>query len=65
MVKDINPGSGQSYPRDMAVLGSEVLFQADDGTHGDELWKSNGTSGGTAMVKDIDPGSHTVRTRSG
>ena len=25
-------------------------------SHGFELWKSDGTSGGTVMVKDIDPG---------
>ena len=32
-------------------------FIADDGTHGVELWATNGTSGGTQIVKDINPGS--------
>ena len=32
-----------------------VFFAADDGVHGLELWGTDGTPGGTAMVKDIHP----------
>jgi ELWxxDGT repeat protein len=33
-----------------------ILFTASDATNGDELWKSDGTAAGTAILKDINPG---------
>ena len=58
MVKDINSGSGSSFPGSLYAVGNTLYFRADDGTNGNELWKSDGTASGTVMVKDIWSGSY-------
>src|SRR5205807_403080 len=55
MVKDINPGSLGSFPYHLANVNGTLFFAADDGTHGTELWKSDGTAAGTVLVQDINP----------
>jgi ELWxxDGT repeat protein len=56
MVADIFPGASSSFPSHMPNVNGELYFSANDGVHGTELWKSDGTAAGTVMVKDIDPG---------
>ena len=46
-----------SYPYLLTAVGNTLYFQANDGTNGYELWKSDGTASGTVMVKDINSGS--------
>jgi ELWxxDGT repeat protein len=66
MVQDINTGPASSYPSFLTTvdhvvgflfLTSTVFFTADDGIHGRELWRSDGTAAGTQLVLDINPGS--------
>ncbi|MEM7128158.1 MAG: ELWxxDGT repeat protein [Chloroflexota bacterium] len=45
------------YPSPIYSTGEGVLFGVDDGQVGKELWYSNGTGDGTALVKDIDTNS--------
>jgi ELWxxDGT repeat protein len=62
LVKDIFPGSNtfgtphSSFPFNLTAVGSLLFFSADDGANGRELWKSDGTTAGTVLVKDIFPG---------
>jgi ELWxxDGT repeat protein len=56
MVKDIRPGRPGSSPGWLTVLGQQAIFAADDGKHGMELWRTDGTANGTVLVRDIRPG---------
>jgi ELWxxDGT repeat protein len=54
IVKDIAPGSGNSYPYYFTFCNNKLFFNAVDYEHGYELWITNGTNKGTELVKDID-----------
>ena len=66
IVKDINPGTANSVYYDSYlgfifylntnVLNGIMYFSANDGVHGYELWRTDGTEAGTYMVKDIGVG---------
>jgi ELWxxDGT repeat protein len=61
LVKDINPGTdangnpNSSSPYQLKNVNGTLFFDANDGVHGWELWKSDGTAAGTVLVKDINP----------
>ena len=57
MVLDIWPGQEDSDPYQLTDAEGILFFRTEDGTHGRELWTSDGTAAGTVMVKDIRPGS--------
>lgn len=57
LVKDINLGqSPSSNAQVFTDVNGITFFVATDLLTGEELWKSDGTAAGTALVKDIWPG---------
>ena len=53
---DLNPGTSFSNPVFFTTSGSKLFFVAKTDNEGTELWVTDGTSPGTKMVKDINPG---------
>ncbi len=50
---DLNPGLAASNPTSFIKIADQIYFKANDGIHGVELFKTNGTETGTVLVKDI------------
>jgi ELWxxDGT repeat protein len=68
LIKDINPGpkssaiGALSYSNENAapfVFRNVAYFTADDGVHRDALWRTDGTTTGTYMVRDFSAPSTT------
>lgn len=62
MVKDLGsivipPGGGNLNALPMIAYNNAIYFVFED-FNGSEIWKSDGTSAGTNMLKDIRPGSN-------
>ncbi|MEH6448166.1 MAG: hypothetical protein V7765_05810 [Oleispira sp.] len=56
LIKDITGDSNSSSPAHFTLLNNEIIFSADDKIAGRELWKTDGTEAGTALLKDIKEG---------
>jgi ELWxxDGT repeat protein len=46
---------GTTFSFELTRSGTFTYFRANDGIHGPELWRTDGTAAGTVLVKDIDP----------
>ena len=64
LLTDLNPGTADAAPMFLGALiaggltdSTKAMFVLTDGTSGREIWTTDGTPGGTALLKDINPGS--------
>jgi ELWxxDGT repeat protein len=57
-VLELLPGNASNYVSGgfLALGDGRALFAASNGSEGTELWVTDGTDAGTALVKDINPG---------
>lgn len=65
LLRDVRPGATGSGPIAVGDGGGlltrsprqpEILLALDDGVAGRELWRTNGTAAGTALLVDLSPG---------
>lgn len=62
LLKDVHPGPAGSVPQpislygDVGVSSRYALFYANDGSHGHELWITDGTAAGTRMLPELEAG---------
>jgi len=63
LLTNIRPGGGSAFTPNwdpcFMVFNNKMYFKADDGVNGIELWSTDGTATGTAMVKNINVGGTT------
>ena len=54
--EEVKDFGGVAEVRDLTDFNGTLYFTADDGVHGRELWRSDGTLAGTERLTDINPG---------
>ncbi|MEQ9101762.1 MAG: choice-of-anchor D domain-containing protein [Imperialibacter sp.] len=54
LIKDINPGSNNSKPRDFTIFDSQLLFLAENASNKSSIWFSDGSSGGTYELVEFE-----------
>lgn len=66
LVKNINPEDSSygssSYPKKLTVVNDKLVLVANDGSYGEELWVSDGTTDGTTILKNINPNANSGTT---
>lgn len=58
LVRDLHPAVDQSYPAAIGAplsFAGQLWFGADDGTNGNEIWRTDGTTAGTVLAIDVEP----------
>ena len=56
MLSQVPAATENSFARAGVTIGGVHYFVANDGDHGREVWRTDGTNAGTWMLKDIFPG---------
>ena len=60
LLKDISPNQGSAFQMNLDpnffVFENRLWFKANDGTHGIELWSTDGTTAGTTLFTDLNTG---------
>lgn len=63
LVRDLAGGTGSGAPSDLTRFRSGWVFTANDGSHGREMWWSDGTVDGSRRLTDIAPGDDSSEAR--